>query len=256
MGKWWWILIASLSFDNVAGQTVDSSALQREPIPVGRTAKPEIFTNGFVDIMNYGQMNASARFFKLYLGVPGKWVVPVSLYTGVTSTGFAAVSRNNDPLFLGLINPSSGVLNLSIEGSHDFFCWNKAVTKLGLLYQAGERLLSYNDLQTFQVFSFANSFCNAGFLFQTGAWEKNKTDNMGVFWFSSRFLVMASNSYIQSFLAAAKVEKLLYGFSIGLGIDINKVVNIKSYYYRYVGVAGKAFPIPVYHFSFNYSMRY
>lgn len=237
-------------------QTTDSSNIQRTLFPAARSVKPEIFTNGFVDIMNYGQMNASARFFKLYLGVPGKWVIPLSLYTGVTNTGFTAVSRNNDPLFLGLINPSSGVLNLSIEGAYDFFCWNKGLTRVGALYQAGERLLTYSDIQTYQVFSFANSFANAGLLFQTGAWEKNKTDNMGQFWFSARFLAMASNNYIQNFMAATKVENLIYGFSIGLGIDINKVVNLKSYYYRYLGEAGLAFPIPVYHFSFNYSMRY
>lgn len=251
------LVIQLFSLWPVASQVTDSTYnFPGADVPVpARAARPEIFTNGFVDIMNYGQMNASARFFKLYLGVPGKWVVPISLYTGVTSNSFSPISRNNDPLFLGLINPSSGILNLSVEGSYDFFHWNKRITKLGILYQVGERLLSYNDLQSFQVFTFSNSYANTGIIFQTGAWEKNKTDNIGTFWLSSRMLAISSNNYIQSFLGTAETVKIVWGISIGFGIDINKVVNIKSYYYRYLGTAEKSFGLPVYLFSFNYSMR-
>jgi hypothetical protein len=34
--------------------------------------KPEIFTSGFIDVMNNGQVNASARFIRLFIGEPGK----------------------------------------------------------------------------------------------------------------------------------------------------------------------------------------
>ena len=34
--------------------------------------KPEIFTSGFIDIMNSGQVNASARFIKLYIHRPAE----------------------------------------------------------------------------------------------------------------------------------------------------------------------------------------
>ena len=33
---------------------------------------PEIFTSGFIDVMNNGQVNASARFIRLSIGEPGK----------------------------------------------------------------------------------------------------------------------------------------------------------------------------------------
>ena len=34
--------------------------------------KPEIFTSGFIDIINNGQVNASARFIRLFIGGLGK----------------------------------------------------------------------------------------------------------------------------------------------------------------------------------------
>jgi hypothetical protein len=36
--------------------------------------KPEIFTSGFTDIINNGQINASARFIRLFIGEPGKFL--------------------------------------------------------------------------------------------------------------------------------------------------------------------------------------
>jgi len=35
--------------------------------------KPEILTSGFIDIINNGQVNASARFIRLFIGEPGKF---------------------------------------------------------------------------------------------------------------------------------------------------------------------------------------
>jgi hypothetical protein len=54
--------------------------------------QPEIFTSGFIDIINNGQVNASARFIRLYIGEPGKLAVPISLYTGVSSNNFQNTS--------------------------------------------------------------------------------------------------------------------------------------------------------------------
>ena len=33
-----------------------------------KSNKPEIFTSGFIDVINNGQVNASARFIKLFIG--------------------------------------------------------------------------------------------------------------------------------------------------------------------------------------------
>lgn len=50
--------------------------------------KPEILTSGFIDIVNNGQINASARFIRLFIGEPGKFAIPLSIYSGVSSNNF------------------------------------------------------------------------------------------------------------------------------------------------------------------------
>ena len=50
--------------------------------------KPEIFTSGFIDVMNNGQVNASARFIRLFIGEPGKFALPISFYGGVSNNNF------------------------------------------------------------------------------------------------------------------------------------------------------------------------
>ena len=40
-----------------------------------RNYKPEIFTSGFIDIINNGQVNASARFIRLFIGELGKFYI-------------------------------------------------------------------------------------------------------------------------------------------------------------------------------------
>lgn len=222
---------------------------------IEKAAKPEVLTNGFIDLMNSGQMNASARLFKLFIGEPGKFVLPVSLYTGVSANNFNNTITNNEPLVLNLINPMSGVFNISIDGAHYFLKGSKGLSSLGFQYQAGQRLLSFTE-QTFQTITFMNSYSNAGLIFQTGAWEKNKTENMGMFWVSPRFLIASANKYIKTFIGFDYPQEFVWGYSIGLGIEINRVLNIKGYYYRYLGIDNTAFGIPIFHFSFNYSMRY
>jgi hypothetical protein len=50
--------------------------------------KPEILTSGFIDIMNNVQINASARFIRLYIGEPQKFEIPLSFYVGLTNIIF------------------------------------------------------------------------------------------------------------------------------------------------------------------------
>src|SRR5690349_14529034 len=103
------------------------------------TIIPEIFTNGFIDIMNNGQINASARFIRLLIGEPGKVSLPLSLYSGVSANNFQLVStvqKSNDQLVTAFINPLSGLINLSIDGVL-YFNQKKKVTRAGILYHIG-----------------------------------------------------------------------------------------------------------------------
>ena len=58
--------------------------------------KPEIFTSGFIDIINTGQVNASARFIRLFIGEPGKFSIPMSLYSGVSSNNLQNTTSTLD----------------------------------------------------------------------------------------------------------------------------------------------------------------
>src|SRR5690349_14475796 len=101
----------------VFSQTKDSvRILARSP-----SYKPEILTSGFIDIINNGQINASARFIRLFIGEPGKFAVPISIYSGVSSNNFQSVQtisgqRTNEQLVNSFINPLGGLANLSIDG--------------------------------------------------------------------------------------------------------------------------------------------
>ena len=73
-------------------------------------------------MINNGQVNASARFIKLYIGEPNKFQIPLTFYGGVSSNNFqhnntgGQVTKSNDRLVNQNINPFSGLVNVSVEG--------------------------------------------------------------------------------------------------------------------------------------------
>ncbi|MBP6215348.1 MAG: hypothetical protein KA399_04035 [Chitinophagaceae bacterium] len=141
--------------------------------------KPEIFTSGFIDIVNNGQVNASARFIRLFIGEPGKFAVPLSFYGGVSNNSFqnnnssGQLSRSNDHLVNQYINPLSGLINISVEGVI-FFRKGERITKSGLLYQFGERVLTgvrigpVSNPLTGKPINFLNSFATTGLYSRPG----------------------------------------------------------------------------------------
>jgi len=227
--------------------------------------KPELFTSGFIDVMNNGQVNASARFIKLYIGEPGKFCVPLSFYSGVSNNNFqsqsALLQKTNEHLVNQYINPMSGLVNISIDGNLYFNKPEKA-TRYGLIYQCGERLLNgiragpINDPQTGKSVNFLNSFASVGILFQTGAWEKTNTKNVGIFWMTWRFhICYTSPEKIKGYLPNIETNGIYNGNSIGFGIEINNLVNIKAIYYKYFKKPEIEYGLPIYQFSFNYQLQ-
>ena len=190
--------------------------------------KAEIFTSGFIDILNNGQVNASARLIKLYIGEPKKFSIPISFYGGVSNNNFQSQStqliKSNDHLVNQYINPMSGLINISIDGSK-FFSNPKNVTKLSIIYQFGERLLNgirigeITNPQTGKAVNFLNSFATSGILFQTGAWEKTNTSNVGIFWAAMRYHFCYTNpKQIKEFLPDIETNGTYMGYSLGFGV--------------------------------------
>ena len=234
---------------------------------IARQYKPEIFTNGFIDIMNNGQVNASARFIRLFIGEPGKFSFPLSVYGGVSANNFQNNSsqpalRNNDHLINNYINPLSGLINLSVDGVLMKKRAHEKLTRIGMLYQVGERVLtgiknsSGQSAGTDKTVNFLNTFSSMGIYFQSGAWERNNTKDLGIFWIALRFIGCYSNpNQIRDFLPGIETNGIYFGYSPAFGIEINNLVNIKAIYYKYSKKPELSNTVPIYQFSFNYSLR-
>jgi len=102
--------------------------------------KPELFNSGFIDFQNSGQMNASARVFKIYIGEPKKFMLPISVYSGVSGNNYnsgnnVSSSKGSEQMILGLINPMSGVFNISTDNTFRFNKKSKSVTGISFVYQ-------------------------------------------------------------------------------------------------------------------------
>jgi hypothetical protein len=62
-------------------------------------------------------------------------------------------------------------------------------------------------------------------------------------------------SQIKEFLPTIETNGLYHGYSIGWGVEINKLVNIKVLYYKYKKKPEIDYNLPIYQFSFNYSLK-
>jgi hypothetical protein len=219
--------------------------------------------------MNNGQVNASARFIKLYIGEPGKFSIPISFYGGVSNNNFSSQSgstssiltKSNDHLVNQYINPMSGLINVSIDDTK-YFAPEETVTKAGFIYQIGERVLNgvrigpVTEPLTGKPFNFLNTYITTGLLFQTGAWEKTNSKNVGIFWLSVRYHFCYTNAKrIKDFLPDIQTNGIYNGYSLGFGIEINNVVNIKAIYYKYTKAPEIDYGLPIYQFSFNYALK-
>lgn len=228
--------------------------------------KPEILSSGFIDILNNGQVNASARFIRLFIGEPGKLAIPLSIYSGVSSNNFQnqqypGGQRSNEYLVNSFINPLSGLVNIAFDGV-SFFNRKDRVTRPGLLYHGGIRILTgyksglITDPATGKPINFLNLVYAAGLYFQTGAWERNNSKNVGVFWLTGRYLICKSGArQLKEVMPDIETNGLYHGWSVGWGIEINNLVNLKAIFYKYVKKPEIDYSLPIYQFSFNYSLK-
>src|SRR5258705_2335912 len=228
---------------------------------VSKIFKPEILTSGFIDIINNGQVNASARFIRLFIGEPGKFAIPLSIYSGVSSNSFqsqpmSAGQRSNEQLINNFINPLSGLANLSVDGIIFFAREPTKLTKTGFIYHTGTRVLTgykagpLTNPSTGKPINFMNSFITSGLYFQTGAWERNNAKNVGVFWLACRYILCKSNPVqLKEILPGIETNAFYHGWSLAWGVEINNLVNIKVIYYKYVKKPEIDYSLPICQFS-------
>ncbi len=242
----------------------NSKDQQKAVTPATRT---ELFTSGFIDILNNGQVNASARLVRLFIGEPYKFAIPVSLYGGVSANNFqptyisigAAISNNH--LVNQFINPLCGIVNVLSDGVLFFAKGSSKQTKTGWVYQLGERILTGYKSQSVSMpdygepVNFLNSYANSGLYLQTGAWERNNDSNSGICWMALRYHLCYSHPrQIREFLPIIETNGIYSGYSLAFGVEVSQVVNLKVLYYEYIKKPGIDYALPIYQFSFNYSL--
>lgn len=228
--------------------------------------KTEVLNAGFIDLVSSGQVSASARLIRLRIGEPDKFSLPFTIYSGVSNNAFGAqvmgmTARTNEHLVTQFITPLSGLLNISVDG---WKAWGKQekITQAGFIYQLGERLLTGyrttlpGSWLNGRPHNFLNSFATLGLFFQTGAWEKERSTNMGTCWISVRYHVAYSHpSQLAVFIEGLNTNGIYSGYSLGFGLEISYTVHLKAQVYRYDKPPEPLYSLPLYQFSFNYALQ-
>ncbi len=223
--------------------------------PATQLSKAEILSGGSIDIVQNGQMNASARIFRLFIGEPGKFQVPVSLYTGVSSNSYSGIRQNEDYV-LSLINPSAGTFNFFFEGDHRIIGKKQNLTSMHFQYQAGFRMMSAYLWTQQRNMQYLNTILFTGFSLTTAAWERNKLNNVGIFWLNIRLIYSRSPVTAIRDLFVVDLKPGILGYSSGMGIEISKTLKVKLNYFRFVTNRMVAsFNESYILMSFNYSIR-
>lgn len=204
---------------------------------------PEWLSAGMMELGLGGQMQASARVVRLLIGEPGKWQIPLSIYSGVTQPGAAAVggggvvNRLNESITWQLYSPWSGVLNIGFEGQRLWSSWG-VQSGLRFVFQFGERMLtgyrlgSINDPLSGKQQSVWNHYAVAGCVLQTGAWERTNPKNLGRGWIMVRgHFSYSAPDQLRLLFPIAQMRGWYGGASLGLGIEVSRVVQLRGVIY-------------------------
>lgn len=215
----------------------------------------EILSGGFLDFVHSGQVHSSARIFRLYIGEPGKFQVPLSLFTGISTNHITNNSGNRDAAHL-LLNPSTGIINLSFDAKNMLLGKKNRHTRFYLQYQTAFRFLNVFNNLSGKNKTFFNMINGTGLTFITGAWQNNRSENVGIFWINIRGLHAQSPKYLMDSLFSQPINNNMLGYSGGFGIEIDQTLNIKIFYFRFVNNQHMdEFTNPFFQLSFNYSIN-
>lgn len=224
------MLMAQVGKNSSANRNIDSSMRKsNEP--------PDWLSAGMMEIGPGGQMQASARIVRLFVGEPGKWQLPISLYSGVAQPGSSAAmsgGRSNESITSQLYSSWSGMMNLGFEGQWLCSYWGNQ-SGIRLVYQFGERMLSGyrisspSDPLSGKQQMLWNHYVVAGCVLYTGAWERNNPNNLGRGWvmFRGHFNYSSPNE-LRWLFPLPRMRGWYGGGSLGVGIEISRVVHLRA----------------------------
>src|SRR5262245_48500277 len=123
------VIVSAQDAKNLAYRSVSASNLVDTIVMKQNPNKPSILSGGFIDLIQTGQVNASARLFKLYIGERNKFQLPISIYTGVSANNFSR-DQSESTIVSALINPVAGIFNMYIDGVNRIFGGDNKITSL------------------------------------------------------------------------------------------------------------------------------
>ncbi len=187
-----------------------------------------------------GQLQAAARIVRLFIGEPGKWQLPLSLYSGVAQPGTSSTgtnvssTRSNETITWQLYSAWSGMINLGFEGQRRWRSWGPQ-SGLRFVFQVGERILSGyrvsvpSDPLNGKQQLLWNHYLVAGWVFHTGAWERSDPRNLGRGWVMFRgHLNYSSPDVLRWLFPLPRLRGIYGGGSLALGIEVSRVVNLRA----------------------------
>lgn len=216
----------------------------------------EFFEKGSIDVFSNGYMQGTAQMLKINIGEPNKFYIPVYFLIGSPSDGISNKKNSQDNTVASLLNPIGGIFNASIRGRNSIFQTGEK-TLLTVSYQVSAKFITGRDSLNNNNF-FGTGYGNIGFLFQTGAWEAEDQKNMGTFWIQVQ--ATASNAFnttsFKDVFGDSLKDNYFYGYSFDLGVEINKVINLKVGMYQYINNQQiDAIKNPIWKFSLDYRLK-
>lgn len=213
----------------------------------------EVLSNGFVDYVSNGSIQSSARLLRINIGERDKFYIPFFIYTGTAGKAFGEQDASEIAVS-NLLNPISGTVNLSFHGTQNLVVGSD-LTKLKLAYQLGGRFLGAGREASEGTVSFLNTFGNAGFFFQTEAWNPDQPENMGVAFLQVKLLATFSSEGVMDeiFEGNDSLERQLFGYSVDGGIEIDQTISLKLGVYQFFTTSVDALNNPLIKFSIDYS---
>lgn len=219
--------------------------------------KIEILGRGFLDLFSNGRMQGTAQIIKLKIGEPNAFHVPVYLLIGASGEGLGTQGLNENTV-TNLLNPIGGLINLTINNSNSIYTSKSGITSIKFAYQISGKLINAQDFISSQTRYLGAGYGNMGLFFQTGAWEAEKDNNLGVFWMqikATSSLGINEDSYRMAFGEHFR-NNLLFGYSADFGIEIDSRVNMKVGIYRFINNQEiDLFNNTLYKFSIDYNLR-
>ena len=144
---------------------------------------------------------------------------------------------------------------MCFEGNNRIIGRETKITSFSLQYQSAIRFLSTYDRLLLKNMAYFNFITGAGFTFITGAWERSRVNNMGFYWFNLRGLYSYNPPALFRTFFSVPVTHNLLAWSAGMGIEINKTLNVKLFYFHFLNNRDVTeFTQPVFQIGFNYSL--